>query len=1024
MRTVILKCWFIGFLFIPLFLFSQRTDKYNSIYEAYFKAEELYSHLQYGAAKKEYRDFINSCDNPNDPLYQKALYYEGVSALELYNFDAIPLLMEYNRLYPENIHRKMISFKIGRFFFHDQSYDDAQLWFEKITAADLDSSYKEEYHFKMGYCALQNGIKELAIKVFRENINGKSQYAAPSKYFFAHLCYERGSYQLALEQFLDLEKNTNYCGIVPYYVVQIYHKQENADAVIAYAPKVLACKLINHEADVNHIIGHAHYKKGNYQEATDYLIKYARKSKISRDDAYELGYSYFSLKDYENAINYLDKVARFDDSLGQIAMYQIAESYLFSEKLLPARSAFESASEMTAIEKIKEDALYNFAVISFDIDINPYDESVRAFENYLERYPNSTRKKDVYQYLINVYSSTSNYKKAIESLNKLPNLDTRLKRVYQTISYNHGVELFLKKRYNSCINAFSEVSKHQIDPQLVALSKYWMADAYYRLKKFRESISFYKDFISSPASNSIPEKIDAYYNMAYAYKEREEFIRASENFRIYIQSNPDDLTKIVDASFRVADQFYIEKENSLALEFYEKALSYDTELNDKALYYMAKTCGYSGKTEDKIAHLNTILLDYPLSKYTMNADYELAKTYSSIGENDQALKYYERLIADYPNSSFVIDAQIGIANSYFKKWEYVKSETAYLKILSEHESESDICEIAAKGLLDIYTAQNKPGKAADVVERYSCIDYSDDEKENLFYGPAIQAYLDTNYNEAVFKFNVYVENFSLNGKHIGDGYYYLADSYLQLSDTINAIKNFENALNANSGSFKESSAAITSNYYYGIKNYSRALMYYQKLEQLASTPTSINVSRLGIMRSSFFMESYQMSREYAVLVMENPSLSETLKSEAQYALGLSCYYLKLFNEAFAPLNWLVDNNTTFMGSEAQFTLAQMHFEQGDLETSNLEIQELLKMKPSYDFWIAKGLILKSKILVEEADLVQAEQNLNAVIEHYPITDDGILQEAEELMVTIERLKNTTPESTEGENETKIEIDED
>ena len=82
------------------------------------------------------------------------------------------------------------------------------------------------------------------------------------------------------------------------------------------------------------------------------------------------------------------------------------------------------------------------------------------------------------------------------------------------------------------------------------------------------------------------------------------------------------------------------------------------------------------------------------------------------------------------------------------------------------------------------------------------------------------------------------------------------------------------------------------------------------------------------------------------------------------------------------------------------------------------------MKPSYDFWIAKGLILKSKILVEEEDLVQAEQNLKAVIEHYPIADDGILQEAEELMETIETLKNTTPESTEGENETKIEIDED
>ena len=1011
-------------MFIPLFLFSQRTEKYNSIYETYFKAEELYSHLQYGAAKKEFRDFINVCDNPNDPLYQKALYYEGVSALELYNSDAIPLLMEYNRLYPENIHRKLISFKIGRYFFHDETYDDAQLWFEKLTAADLDSNYKEEYHFKMGYCALQNGIKELAIKVFRENINGTSQYASPSKYFFAHLCYERGSYQLALEQFLDLEKNVNYCGIVPYYVVQIYHKQGNYDEVIRYAPKVLACKLINHEADVNHIIGHAHYKKGNYKEATDYLIKYARKSKISRDDAYEMGYSFFSLKDYDRAINFLDQVARFDDSLGQISMYQIAESYLFSKKLLPARSAFESASEMSSIDKIKEDALYNFAVISFEVDINPYDESVRAFENYLERYPNSSRKKDVYQYLINVYSSTSNYKKAIESLNKLPNLDARLKRVYQTISFNHGVELFLKRRYNSSIKAFSDVSKHPIDPQLVALSKYWMADSYYRLKKFRESISFYKDFISSPASNSIPEKIDAYYNIAYAYKQREEFNRASENFRIYIQSKPDNTTKIVDACFRVADMFYIEKENILALEFYENALAYNSALNDKALYYMAKTCGYSGKTDDKLKHLNSILLDYASSKYAMNATYELAKTYSSIGENDEALTYYERLLSDYPNSPFGIDAQIGIANSYFKKWEYVKSETAYLKILSEHESESDICEIAAKGLLDIYTAQNKPSKAADVVERYSCIDYSDDEKENLFYGPALQAYLDTNYNEAVFKFNVYVENFNQGGKHIGDAYYYLADSYLQLADTNNAIINFENSLTSNSGNFKESSASRVSNHYYNLKDYTKALVYYQRLEQIGSTPSSRSVARLGIMRSAFFLENYQKSKEYALYVFENPSLNETLKSEANYAMGLSCYYLDLYNEAIGPLSWLVKNNTTFMGSEAQFTLAQIYFNQGDLENSKLAIQQLLKMKPSYDFWIAKGLILKSRILVSEEDLFQAEQNLKAVVEHYPIAADGILDEANALISEIEILKNPTEEDIEEDPETKIEIDED
>ena len=745
---------------LPFLVSSQKTDKYTSLYDGYFRGEELYNNLQYGAAKKEFRAFINLCNNYNDPLFQKAMYYEGLSGLELYNSDAIDLLMDYNRIYPENIHRYFINFKIGNSFFQDETYDDAELWFGKLSAGDLDTSYREEYYFKLGYAALQNENFEVAINAFRENVKGKSQYAPPSKYFFAHLCYERGSYQLALEQFLELEKNTDYCGIVPYYIVQIFHKQENYDAVIDYAPTVLSCKLINHEKDVNHIIGNAFYHKRNYEEALDYLLNYAKKSRLTRDDAYQIGYALFETKEFESAVYYLDQVVRVDDSLGQISMYKIAECYQILKELLPARSAFEAASQMTAIPKISEDALYNFAVISFAVDINPYDESVRAFENYLATYPNSSRKEDVYQYLINAYSSTSNYKKAIESLNKLPTLDTRLKRVYQTLSYNRGVELFQKRLYNSSIAAFAAVNDHPVDPELNALSRYWIADAYYRQNKMQEAIANYKLFIASPASNAIPEKVDAYYNIAYAYKEIDAETRASENFRIYLQSNPNNTRKEVDACFRVADIFYLNKENALAIEFYEKALAYNSSLNDKALYYVAKTYGYSGQGSLKVAKLKEILTSYSSSKYAMNATFELANTYSSIGNNDDALTYYDNLIFDFPNSPFITQAKIGKANCYLKKWQYGKAETAFLKVLAEHENEKDVCEVAAKGLVDVYTAQQKPQKAAEVVDRYSCINYSDDEKENLFYTPALQAYLDTNYQEAIDKFKVYLNSFT------------------------------------------------------------------------------------------------------------------------------------------------------------------------------------------------------------------------------------------------------------------------
>ena len=1008
---------------LPFLASSQQTDKYASIYEGYFLGEELYSNLQFGAAKKEFREFINLCNNYNDPLYQKALYYEGISGLELYNSDAIDLLMDYNRIYPENIHRSFINFKIGNSFFQDETYDDAQLWFGKISAADIDSAYREEYYFKLGYAALQNEDPETAIEAFRENLNGNSQYGPPSKYFFAHLCYERGSYQLALEQFLELEKNTDYCGIVPYYIVQIYHKQSNFDAVIEYAPTVLSCKLVSHEKDVNHIIGNAYYKKRNYSDALSYLLKYAKKSRLTRADAYQIGIALFETRAYELSINYLDQVVRVDDSLGQISMYKIAECYQISEQLLPARSAFENASQMSAIPKIQEDALYNFAVISFAVDINPYDESVRAFENYLAQYPNSTRKEDVYQYLINAYSSTSNYKKAIASLQKLPKLDARLKRVYQTLSFNHGVELFQKRHYNSCIAAFAAVNDHPIDSELAALSRYWIADAYYRQNKMQEAIANYKLFISAPASNASPEKVDAYYNIAYAYKVIGSETRASENFRIYLQSNPKDPRKEVDACFRVADYFYLDKENALAIEFYEKALAYNTKLNDKALYYLAKTYGYSGQGAVKVSKLIDILTTYPDSKYAMNATYELANTYSSIGNNEDALLYYDNLILDFPNSPFLTQAKIGKANCYLKKWQYEKAETAYLKVLAEHEHENDVCEIAAKGLVDVYTAQQKPEKAAAVVDRYSCINYTDDEKENLFYTPALQAYLDTNYTEAIEKFSTYLNSFSESGQYVSETYYYLGTSYLAMNDTINGIENYKLFLDATSNAYSENAARRVSNHYYIMKDYANALAYYERLESLATTPSSLFTSRFGIMRAAYFTEEYQKSKTYAAFVLESPSLDDNQQAEANYAQGISYFRLEQYESALVPLQWLVDHTTTFMGSEAKYTMAFIHYAQDDLLTSSNEIKELLKMKPSYDFWIAKALILRSKIFVKESDYIQAEQNLKSVKEHYPIQDDGIIEEANALWEEILILKEAEENKDEESPETKIEINE-
>ncbi len=1014
-----LKYFVILLIFLPLSFFAQQTEKYAGDYTGFYRAEELFEKAQYSAAREEFRAFINQLKNENDPLYVKALYYEGIAALELYNNDAIPLLEAFNKKYPENIYRYLIGFKIGNYFFQKEDFLNAQVWFQKVPVSEVDKSQKEEFLFKLGYSAMQNGDKEAAYSAFRDSKDGSSQYASPSLYFYSHLSYTKNSLQVALDGFKKLRTDSTFCGVVPYYIAQIYHKQGQYEEVVNFAPTVLNCAFVNNESDIQHIIGNAHYKLDHYQEAIPYLEKYITKSKGTRDDSYELGYCYFKTNQYDKAIKSFDKVTRVDDSLGQIAMYQIGESYQKIDKLLPARSAFERASEMKTLPEIQEDALYNFAVISFKVDINPYDESVRAFENYLGKYPNSKRKKDVYQYLVNVYTNTSNFAKALESLDNLPTKDARLKRVYQTVAFNYGVELFQKNNLEGAMDAFKLVDRYPIDPQMVALSKYWIADLHFRGGQIDEAISTYRDFLGSPASNSLSEKVDAYYNMGYAYWQKENIEEAIKSFRIYLQSSPKNKDKILDATFRAADGFYTTKQNLLAIEFYNEAYKMNTALNDKALYYLARSYGYNGQLDEKIKTLKELLSKYQKSKYIMNGTYELARSYVSKSLFEDALTQYKAFITQFPKSPYLLDAQLEIADLYYKKWDYTKAELEYTKILNEHEKERDVCERSVKGLVDVYNAQKSPEKAAEIADRYPCANISKDEKENMFYNPAFQSYTDSSYVDAVSKFESYLTKFP-DGRFVNETYYFLGNSYFKLKDTMKAVAKFEKFLETPNTIYSEYAASRTAVYYYNHEDYAKAYKYYDKYDQLATKPTSQFNAKLGMMRCAFLTDDFTKAAIYAKMVLETPSLTMPLKIEAEYARGMSNFKLANYVDAKTSLEWLVKNTTTAMGAEAKYTLADLYFKQAQYALVETEVKALVKMKPSYNYWVAKGLMLQARVHIINDDLFQAEQTLKSVINFYPDPNDGVMTEANDLWDELMQLKNP-PVIDAPKEDKKIEI---
>ncbi|MFM7006398.1 MAG: tetratricopeptide repeat protein [Flavobacteriales bacterium] len=1010
-------------LCFPVFFWAQESVKYSGENAAFFNAEDLFTKAQFAAAKQEFRVFINECAaqkrNEHDPYLIKAYYYEGMSALKLYNNDAIPLLEAFNKTYPENNYRNEIAIGVGTYHFQAEDYLNAQVAFAKINLVGLTGAQKEEVLFKLGYSAYQNEDQDAAYLAFKDVKDGTTQYAKPALYFYAHISYVRSALQEALEGFQALQKDSTFCGVVPYYIAQILYKQQKYQEVIDFAPTVLNCGFVNNEFDIQHIIGNAYYQLNKYDLALPFLERYHQNARGTRDDYYELGFAYYKTKQYDKAIKNFDRVTRSKDSLCQIAMYQIGDAYLQLNKLLPARSAFERAAEMTFVPQIKEDALFQFAVLSFKVDINPYDESVRAFENYLSQYPDSKRKRDVYQYLVNVYTNTSNYAKALESIENLPSKDAQLKKVYQTVAFNYGVELYQKGQMSEAYTAFKRVDTYPMDPQMVALSRYWMADISFRKNDLSTAINTYRDFINSPASNSLPEKVDAYYNIGYAYLEQGKRDEAIQSFRTYLQLNPSKANKVVDATFRIADSYYVNKQNLQAIQYYQQAYDLNSPLNDKALFYLAKAQGFNSQLPEKAQTLNKLLKEEKASKYRMNALYELARTYMSLLNYDGALTTYEAFLKEFPKSPMLLDVKLDIADIYYKKWDYTKSEAAYLEILSSYEQQREVCKKVVLNLIEVYNQQKKPDMAAEVIDKYPCANISTEEKENIFFSPALAAYEDTNFREAVDKFEIYLAKFP-SGRYVNETYFYLGNSLLRTKDSTAAIQQFEKYLATSLTTYAEYASAKTAAYFYIKKNYAKALQYYQRMEGFATKPTSTFDAKLGIMRCAFMQEDYELAKQNAAFVLENAALTPQLKVEAEYATGLANYQLKQYEAAKPSLEWLVKNTTTSMGSEAKYLLASIYFGQQMFDEAENEVKALLKMKPSYNFWVAKGLLLQARVHITREDLFQAEQTLKSVMDFYPEQNDGVMAEASDLWDELMQLKNP-PVNEEPQQEMKIEI---
>jgi tetratricopeptide (TPR) repeat protein len=238
---------------------------------------------------------------------------------------------------------------------------------------------------------------------------------------------------------------------------------------------------------------------------------------------------------------------------------------------------------------------------------------------------------------------------------------------------------------------------------------------------------------------------------------------------------------------------------------------------------------------------------------------------------------------------------------------------------------------------------------------------------------------------------------------------YSADCYFRMNDLENAISIYRELLKGNKNRFTEIAALRVSKYLFNNDEQEEAIPYYLILEQVSADPSVIYNSRLNLMRSYFLTEQWNEAAKYSRIMLGESQINTSLRLEVEYANAISNYKAKNYEKAKPSLEWLVKNTTTSTGSEAKYVLAEMFFEQKAYDQSDIEIKALIKMKPSYNYWVAKGLMLQSKIFVVKDDLFQAEETLNSIIENYPNETDGIIDAAKLALEHLLTVKNVDKE---------------
>ncbi len=982
-------------LFLSVYNSNAQQTAYFNLNRNYQSAVELLDKRKYVAASEQFR-LVEKPRNKtsNQPVFESetsllrenAYYFEAVCALNLGNDDAESMFRRFIKEHPENPLAKVAYFQVGKSYFKQEKYQDALTWFDKVQPAELTGKENAEYKFDKGYSYFELKDYKNAQQIFSEIKDKKTPYSEDATYYFAYIAYLNKDYHLALLNFEKLKNSKKYEASYPYYITAVYYLDQRYDDVIAYAVPIINTTKQTNETEMLRIIAASYFAKVDYPDAIKYYERFQDRDQNktqNNQDSYQMGYAYFKTGNNPRAIRELEKLIDKTDAYSQSGNYTLGNVFLKVNNKQSARNAFQVASTLDFDPQIKEDALYEYAKLSYELQFN--NQALDAIRLYIKNYPRSAKITDAKVLLSEILLSTSNYKEAVDILESIPNRNGAAKEAYQKVTYYRGLQYYNERAFENAIGIFLRSLKDPTDDKIEALATYWMAESMYEVRKYGESVETFEKFEDMPAAKQTNVYNYANYALGYAAFGDEKYQKAANNFERFIQGDERDKNTVNDAILRLGDCYFTLKNYSRANEYYNRILAQHAKGEDYALFQRGMIQGLQGQLDTKISTLQGLMQKFPTSDYADDASFEMAYTYFLKNNGDQARTDLTAMIQKYPQSSYVPRALVTIGLIDYNANQDEPALEAFKRVVKDYPSTNEAKQ-SLKQIEKIYTDKGDAKTFIDYAATTPIGNYSSAQQDNIMFTAANNLYLRGDFKGTVNGVNAYFDKFP---KPINDkqARFIRAESFVKLNQPEQAVADYNFILNDWTSVYTEKSLISMSNIYLRQKKYNEAVVFLKHLETNSEYKADYTFAINNLLYAYSEMQLPDDVLKYAALVRLNEKSSE----EDKYRTGLyagKAYLVKGDTaNATKEFNYVVTNTKTVAAAEAKYNVAELEYLRRNYKASQKTCFELINKLGDYDYWVAKSFILLADNYVALKDIFQAKSTLQSVIGNYKGNDE-------------------------------------